>query len=192
MVNLSSTSKMSKKHVIIFLLSALSAASCARTGDKVSAPCGYDSETDCLNGTMIVTLDDKYGLADTSGKEILPPMFDDVFYLTDEVGVAIKGDLCNYFDKSGNRLGETVIDGEVSADKLLDIYSSIRSGQRELWDTILSDYEEFRRYCQSEEATEEAASLMADKIRAALRGIDSPMEKDQRLRFESEQAAHKH
>lgn len=183
---------MNIKHIIIFLLSALSAASCVRSGGQFSAPCGYDSQTDCLNGTMIVTLDGLYGLADTSGKEILPPRFDDVFYLTDEVGAAIKGDLCSFFDKSGDRLGESVIEGEVSADRLLDIYSSIRYGQRELWDVLLSDYEEFRRYCQSEDATEATASLMAEKIRASLRRIDSPMEKDQRLRFESEQAAYKH
>lgn len=182
---------MSKKHVIIFLLSALSAASCARNGGQSPAP-SYDSETDCLNGTMIVTLDGKYGLADTSGKEILPPRFDDVFYLTDEIGGAITGELCSFFDKSGKRLGESAIDSEVSADKLLDIYSAIRSVQRGRWDKVLSDYEEFRRYCQSEEANEATASLMAEKIRAALRGIDTPMEKDQRLRFESEQAAYKH
>ncbi len=180
---------MSKTHIIIFLASALAAA-CTGSDGQNDAP-RYDFGTDCLNGTMIVEADGKYGLADTSGKEILPPRFDDIIYLTDEMGAAFTGNVCSFFDKSGKRLGESIIKDGTSADRLLDIYTEIRSEQRARWDSILSGYEEFRRYCQSDGATEDKARMMAETIWTALAGIDTPMEKDQRVRFESEQANYK-
>ena len=181
---------MSKKHVIIFLLAALSAAACARTDGTSYAP-SYDSETDCLNGTMIVTQDGRYGLADTSGREIIEPRFDDLYFITDDIGVAFSGDVCSFFDKTGKRIGEAVLDGEETPDGLLGIYTRIRSGQRSGWDDILSRYEEFRRYCQSDGATEAEALTKAEEIREMLRKVEAPMEKDQKVRFESERNAYK-
>lgn len=180
---------MSKTHHIIFLAAALAAA-CTGSARQDDTP-SYDFGTDCLNGTMIVEADGKYGLADTSGKEILPPRFDDIIYLTDEVGAAFTGNVCSFFDKSGKRLGESIIENDASADRLLGIYTAIRSEQRARWDSILSDYEEFLVYCRSDGATKDKALMMAETIRAALAGIDTPMEKDQTVRFESVQATYK-
>lgn len=176
---------------VIFLLLTLMAVACAsRTEVQLGKP-DYDTETDCLNGTMIVSVDGEYGLADTSGREILPTVYDDVYYISDEIAVAFSGQTVGFFDRNGKRLGETVTESEACIDTFLEAYSKIEKMRREQWDNILSSYEELREYCQSDSASAGTAALMADEIRAALQKVGGPMGKDQRLRFETEYSAYR-
>lgn len=89
---------------IIFLLLTLMAVACASRTEVRAVRPDYDTETDCLNGTMIVSVDGKYGLADTSGREILAPEYDDVYYISDEIAVAFTGQNVGFFDQNGRRL----------------------------------------------------------------------------------------
>ena len=176
---------------IIFLLLTLMAVACASRTEVRAVRPDYDTETDCLNGTMIVSLDGKYGLADTSGREILAPEYYDVYYISDEIAVAFTGQNVGFFDQNGRRLGETVMEGEASVDDLLAAYSKIEKMRREQWDSILTSYEELRKYCLSDSASVVTANIMADDIRAALQKVGGPMEKDQKVRFETEYSAYR-
>lgn len=176
---------------IIFLLLTLMAVACASRTEVRAVRPDYDTETDCLNGTMIVSLDGKYGLADTSGREILAPEYDAVYYISDEIAVAFTGQNVGFFDQNGRRLGETVMEGEASVDDLLAAYSKIEKMRREQWDSILASYEKLRQYCQSDSALVVTANIMADDIRAALQKVGGPMEKDQKVRFETEYSAYR-
>ncbi len=176
---------------IIFLLLTLMAVACASRTEVRAVRPDYDTETDCLNGTMIVSLDGKYGLADTSEREILAPEYDDVYYISDEIAVAFTGQNVGFFDQNGRRLGETVMEGEASVDDLLAAYSKIEKMRREQWDSILASYEKLRQYCQSDSALVVTANIMADDIRAALQKVGGPMEKDQKVRFETEYSAYR-
>lgn len=176
---------------IIFLLLTLMAVACASRTEVRAVRPDYDTETDCLNGTMIVSVDGKYGLADTSEREILAPEYDDVYYISDEIAVAFTGQNVGFFDQNGRRLGETVMEGEASVDDLLAAYSKIEKMRREQWDSILTSYEELRKYCQSDSASVVTANIMADDIRAALQKVGGPMEKDQKVRFETEYSAYR-
>ncbi len=176
---------------IIFLLLTLIAVACASRTESQDAKPAYDTETNCLNGTMIVSLDGKYGLADTSGREILAPVYDDVYYISDEVAVAFSGRNADFFDRNGNRLGETARENEATFEDLLEAYSEIERARREQWDSILANYEKLRRYCQSDSASAGTAALMADDIHTALQKVGGPMEKDQKARFEAECSAYR-
>lgn len=176
---------------IIFLLLTLMAVACASRTEVRAVRPDYDTETDCLNGTMIVSVDGKYGLADTSGREILPTVYDDVYYISDEIAVAFTGQNVGFFDQNGRRLGETVMEGEASVDDLLAAYSKIEKMRREQWDSILASYEKLRQYCQSDSALVVTANIMADDIRTALQKVGGPMEKDQKVRFETEYSAYR-
>lgn len=176
---------------VIFLLLTLMAVACAsRTEVQLGKP-DYDTETDCLNGTMIVSLDGKYGLVDTSGKEILAPEYDDVYYISDDVAVAFSGQTVGFFNRNGRRLGETVMESEATFEDLMEAYSKIEKLHREQWDSILTSYEELRKYCLSDSASVVTANIMADDIRAALQKVGGPMEKDQKVRFETEYSAYR-
>ncbi len=181
---------MHREPVISLLLPLMAMACASRTEVRTVKP-DYDTETDCLNGTMIVTLDGKFGLADTSGREILSPEYDDVYYISDEVAVAFTGQNVGFFDRNGRRLGEIVTEGEATFEELMEAYSKIEEGRREQWDSILTSYEELRKYCQSDNASAGTASLMADNIRVALQNVGGPMEKDQKVRFETECSAYR-
>ena len=175
----------------IFLSTAIVVTSCSTRPETGAVSQVYDTETDCLNGTMIVSLDGEYGLTDTSGRVIMPVTYDNIYFLTDDVGVAFTGSLCCYFDKDGNRLGETDTDSGTSPEMLLETYSKIERDRRRQWDDILGRYEELRRYCRSDSASAGDAELMAEEIRNALKSVDGPMEKDQRARFESTYSSYK-
>ena len=146
----------------------------------------YDSSIDCLNGTLIVSLEGKYGLVDTSGKEILPPVYDELYFLTDEIAAAFSGQDCGFFDRSGRRLAQTRAAGTLSPSELLDSYNALRDECRLAWDNILGKYARMHEYCRSGEASAAEAELMAEEIRKALRTVGGPMEKDQRAAFEAE------
>ena len=176
---------------IIFLLLTLMAVACASRTETQDAKHTYDTETDCLNGTMIVSLDGRYGLADTCGREILAPVYDDVYYISDEIAAAFTGQTVGFFDRNGKRFGEIVTEGEETFEDILEAYSKIEKARREQWDSILASYEELRKYCQSDSASAGTARLMADGIRAALQKVGGSMEKDQKLRFETERSAYR-
>lgn len=165
--------------------------SCAPRTEAENESHAYNTETDCLNGTMIVSVDGKYGLADTSGREILPTVYNDVYYISDEIAVAFSGQTVGFFDRNGKRLGETVTESEACIDTFLEAYSKIEKMRREQWDNILSSYEELRKYCQSDSASVVTANIMAEDIRAALQKVGGPMEKDQKVRFETEYSAYR-
>ncbi len=105
--------------------------------------------------------------------------------------MAFVGQNVGFFDRDGKRLGETVTEGEATLDELLAAYSKMEKVRREQWDSILKDYEELRKYCQSDSASAGTAALMADDIRAALQKVGGPMEKDQKARFEAECSAYR-
>lgn len=175
-----------RREPIIFLLLPLMAMACATRTEVRTVKPDYDTEIDCLNGTMIVSLDGKYGLADTSGREILVPTYDDIYYISDEIAVAFTGLNVEFFDRGGRRLGETMVEGEADVEDLLVAYSRIENARRRQWDDILDSYDELRKYCRSDSASAQMAKLMADKIRASLQTVGGPMEKDQKVRFENE------
>ena len=172
------------KPPVIFLLTAFIAAACA-SSDNARPPLPvYDTGIDCLNGTMIVSKDGRYGLADTSGREILAPLYDDVYFITDEIAVAFSGQTAGFFDRKGHRLGEALTQ-DANPDDLLAAYSAMEKARREQWDSILVSYEALRKYCLSDSASAGTAAIMADDIRATLRNVSGPMAKDQKLRFET-------
>lgn len=170
---------------IIFILTSMLAASCATSPETPAARPSFDSETDCLNGTMIVTASGKYGLADTAGKMILPTVFDDLYFLSDDLAVAFLGECRRYFDKTGRQLGESTGKAGDTPEELLARYALLESDRRTKWDAILTSYEELRRYCLSDSASAGTAILMADEIRNALQNVNGPMARDQRERFEA-------
>ncbi len=169
------------------LLPLIGTLACTAPKEDTSAIRGdCDSRVDCLNGTFIVSENGRYGLADSCGREIVPPVYDDVYYLTDEIAAAFSGLGCEFFDRSGRRLAEAPVSGTASPSQLLEIYNTLRDECRLQWDNILDKYARLHEYCRSGEASAAKAELMAEDIRAALRTVGGPMEKDQRAAFEAE------
>ncbi len=166
---------------ILFLL-----ASCASGVGSGEESHVYDSQEYCLNGVSVVTLDGRYGLADTCGREILPPVYDEVTFLTDEVAAAVSGRLCIFVDRNGMRLAETVLSGNASAESLSEAYEAAARGTASKWDSIIYEYSDLRRYCASPEAKADSARAMAGRIRAMLPAAGGPMTALQRSLFEIE------
>lgn len=182
---------MLKPHTILLLSVSLLVISCRSHSTEPAEMIDFDTESSCLNGTMIVSSNGKYGLADTCGRVILPVGYDEIYFLTDDLAVAFNGDLCCFFDKGGQRLGESIAGQDSSPEELMEIYSGIEKTRREQWDTILNRYEDFRKYCLSDSATAATASMMAEDIKDAVQKIGGPMEKDQKARFESEYSSYR-
>ncbi len=158
---------------------------CATPQEDAVSVRNYDSHVDCLNGTCIVTAKGRYGLVDNLGKEILPPVYDDICYLTDEIAAAFSGQSCEFFDRSGRRLAEATVSDTTTPSELLYIYKGYREECRIQWDCILDKYARLHEYCRSEKASAAEVQLMTEEIRKALRAVEGPMEKDQKAAFEA-------
>ena len=168
----------------VILLALLALLSCTSPQGERTAQ-EYDSSMDCLNGTSIVSQEGRYGLTDSTGKEILPAVYDEIFYLTDELAAAFSGGECEFFDRSGRRLGAVQALPGSDSEELLALYRELREESRALWDNILEKYSHLHDYCRSGSADAEQAALMADEIRKEIQLTGAPMEKDQQARFEA-------
>lgn len=166
---------------ILFLL-----ASCASGAGSGESGRVYDSQEYCFNGVSVVTLDGRCGLADTCGREILPPAYDEVTFLTDEVAAAVSGRLCIFVDRSGRRLAETVLPVNASAESLSETYEAAARETASKWDSVIYEYSALRRYCSSPGASADSARAMAGRIRAMLPATGGPMTALQRSLFETE------
>jgi hypothetical protein len=174
--------------VIFLAVSGLTA--CSSAGEERTV-CGYDSSTDCLNGTAIVSLGSKYGLIDSCGREILPCSYDDLYYLTDELAVAFSEGDCGFYDRSGRRLAAAEAPDDANPGKMLELYKDLREDCRIRWDSILEQWRRLRGYCLSGTATAEEAARMAEEIRQSLNCVSGPMEKDQKAAFETEYSGYR-
>ena len=174
---------MRTSHLIIALICL---AGCRQSGGQTGSIPEYDSVTPCLNGTSIVSIGGRFGIIDSCGAEIVPAGFEDVFYITDDLSAAISGGSCEFYDRSGRRLGQIRTgDTGTSPECLLEAYADIREVGRRDWDEILDAYEGLLSYCSGSGADPEEATRLSGSIKAALGNISGPMDKDQQARFEA-------
>ncbi len=166
------------------IIALLCLAGCRQSGVQTGSIPEYDSVTPCLNGTGIVSRDGKFGVIDSTGAELVPPVFDDLFYLTDDISAAISGGSCEFYDRTGRRLAQ-IRTGNMDPESLLEAYADIREDARQDWDDILDAYEELGRYCAESDADPKQAARLALSIRTALDNTSGPMDKDQQARFEA-------
>lgn len=168
------------------ILVLLCLAGCRHSDGPTGQIPEYDSITDCFNGTSIVSRDGEWGIIGSSGSVVIPTVYDNVFYLTDELAAAFTGNICEFYDRSGRRLTE-IQTPPVSPDPdaLLAAYSDIREQNRKMWDDILESFQELSVLRSSEGATAQQAESLADSIRSGLGHISGPMDKEQQARFEA-------
>lgn len=76
-----------------------------KTGNVKAQLKGYDNVGYSFsNGFIQVEKDDKYGLADTAGKEVLPPVYDSVGDFNDGLAWAEKNEMWGLIDIAGNEV----------------------------------------------------------------------------------------
>lgn len=168
------------------ILVLLCLAGCRHSDGPTGQIPEYDSVTDCFNGTSIVSRDGKWGIIGSSGRVVIPTVYDNVFYLTDELAAAFTGNICGFYDRDGRRLAEIQTPPvALSSDAILAAYSDIREQNRKMWDDILESYQELSTLRSSEGSAVQQAESLADGIRSGLGHINGPMDKDQQARFEA-------
>ena len=83
-----------------------------KTGNVKAQLKGYDNVGYSFsNGFIQVEKDDKYGLADTAGKEVLPPVYDFVGDFNDGLAWAEKNEMWGLIDIAGNEVLPFIYDG---------------------------------------------------------------------------------
>lgn len=170
------------KKIGIILVLCISAA-CGRRQDTVQKP-EFDTETYCFNGTCIVSSDGKWGIADTSGRIVLPLRYDSVAYVTDGIAAASEGTLRYLIDTRGNILDETASDTELSDEALMKWAEEASERIREKWDRVLDSYAELERLCSAAGPDHDSIKSKASEIRDMLEEVPGSMSKDQLARFE--------
>lgn len=106
----------------------------------------YLHEWYCFNGRTIVQGDTGYGLIDTTGKEILPPVYDEVQFLHDDMlllhrlGVWMLADGKGLLFAEARNREQLIQDSDVAYERML-------AGKRAYWETIIDRYDSLSRSC---------------------------------------------
>lgn len=144
----------------------------------------FDTEEYCFNGTSIISINGKWGIADTAGNIVLPARYDSVCYVTDEIAAAKEGRLYYLTDTKGHILDETVSETAITETGLTRWAGEVSSEIRKSWDEVLDSYEELATLCSSDRHDNKAISGKSAEIQVMLEDIPGSMARDQQTRFE--------
>lgn len=158
----------------LLILPVLAAALCGCGGGVVSGAgesCASDagrwkSSVDCMNGCCLV--EDStglMGLADAhDGTSIVPPLYGELFFLTDDLLAGFEGGKWSFLDTSGHVLAVASGDAGDDADALLAEYRRIRRRQLDAWEEVVKGYERFCLLCASGDVSLDRAEAVADSL----------------------------
>ena len=161
----------------LLILPVLAAALCGCGGGIVSGAgesCASDagrwkSSVDCMNGCCLV--EDStglMGLADAhDGSSIVPPLYGELFFLTDDLLAGFEGGKWSFLDTSGHVLAVASGDAGDDADALLAEYRRIRRRQLDAWEEVVKGYERFCLLCASGDVSLDRAEAVAGDTRSA-------------------------
>lgn len=138
----------------------------------------------CLNGTMIIqSPEGLLGLSDTTGASILEPIYEDIYFITDDICVARKGLDYNIIHKDGHRLAQSEFLTDPTDEQLLSLLNSTERSDSESWELVLEGYSRFVEACRSSRA--ENVDSLAAEVRSALALASGSMSDEQQSRFKA-------
>lgn len=162
-------------------------------GEVPSASESWVSSEDCMNGYSIVT--DSSGLmglvADGNSLASIPPLYSELFFLTDDVLAGFDGGKWIFLDTEGRTLAQ--IDGRDSedAETLLGEYRRQRAVQLDSWEKVVRGYEDFCALCSRENASYGEMKALADSLLREATAAEGMMGEGQRRRIEAAYAQYK-
>lgn len=118
-----------------FFLAACS-DSPAPAGHMTTASRGYDDTTYCFNSLNIVTRDGLQGLMDSCGRELLPPEYDRVEFVSDDIALACKSSDCWLVTRQG-RIFAFGQDEEELCSTAQDRLEKMHLEDAAYWDSVL-------------------------------------------------------
>lgn len=125
----------------------------------------WDSSLDCMNGYCLVGKSGRMGMADArDGHQIVPPVYGQLFFLTDDILAGFEGGKWSFLDTSGQVLAAVSGDAGDDADALLAEYRRIRRSQLDAWEEVVKGYERFCLLCASGNVSRERAEAVADSL----------------------------
>lgn len=174
-------------------LFAVSCGNAVCDGEVPSVSESWASTEDCMNGYSIVT--DSSGLmglvADGNSLASIPPLYSELFFLTDDVLAGFDGGKWIFLDTEGRTLAQ--IDGRDSGDAetLLGEYRRQRAGQLDSWEKVVRGYEDFCFRCSGENASYGEMKALADSLLREASVAEGVMGEGQRRRIEAAFAQYK-
>lgn len=132
----------------------------------------YEDSLYCFNGCYIVSRDGMKGLTDESGSLILPPTWDEIEFLDDEVALLRRGGVYYLCTRAGRLLAEGT-DPMTLEGSFQERLSQVRLSDLESWDLVLDQLEALADACISSRHHRldtrilEARSLLQERLSAA-------------------------
>lgn len=178
------------KHVALFLCTAV-IVSCStgrvREVDNTFMPhTVYDDTVYCFNGHSIVYLGGLAGCIDDNGREIIPPVWDSLEFLSNDIIMLFRSGLAVLATKDGRIFSESAAPSEL--EKEADFrFSRMQIADVIFWDGVLDRLDSLCNICLAQPRQNDVvdADIMreADNIRRILQFPEGKMNETQLTRL---------
>ncbi|MBR4802055.1 MAG: hypothetical protein IK041_04520 [Bacteroidales bacterium] len=141
----------------------------------------------CFNQRYICSEGGKFGMLDKHKKEVLPMVYDEVSFLTDDIAILSRYGGFLLCDKWGRIFAEGS-SREGLEERCQDLYDQVLEEDRLYWETVLDAYTEFRDSCirlRGKPSAEAQLLPQKQKIEELLKLSRGRMTEDQMARFKS-------
>ena len=141
---------MSKAHSYLFpIFLTLLLSGCRETSASLqeynSCPV-YEDSVYCFNGRSIVTVNGLKGIVDTDGNSVLPPDWDNVEFLDDNIAILTKSGIWSLCTRDGRIFAQSP-DSLSLESSYLDLYEEMTENDLQYWNQVLETLEVFEEAC---------------------------------------------
>ncbi len=138
----------------------------------------------CLNGYLIISCDDRYGIIDTADHVVAQPLYSELFFLTDDIAAGYESGYWNFINSDGKIVARVEGEDSEDTDWLVESYRNALNTQNAVWEDIVEHYEDFCARCAAEDATADGLKASADSIMIEVSCAEGFMSDVQRRRVE--------
>ena len=171
-----------------FWLTAALLFSCTQTPEKGAYP-SFEGEWPCFNGCSIVLSGEKYGLVQDSGEMILPPIYEAIEFLDNDVALLKSREQYFLCDRNGRILGEG--DELHLRQEWQEITAECLEKDRRSWEKVLERYELLLRQCKASRGKRlfrndfSPLQALKDSVLVSLKSVTGSPTPSQKARLEA-------
>lgn len=143
-----------------------------------------EDAVDCLNGHLIISCDNGYGIIDTTGHVVANPLYSELFFLTDDIAAGYEAGYWNFINSDGNVIARVEGKDSDNMDSLIGYYRNALNTQNAVWEDIVERYEDFCARCAAEDVDTDSLKASVDRIMTEASCAEGFMSDVQRRRVE--------
>lgn len=151
-------------------------------------------EVYCFNQRYIASEGGKFGMLDKQKKEVIPMVYDEISFITDDIAILSRYGGFLLCDKWGRIFAEGTSRSDLE-EQCQDLYDKVLEDDRLYWETVLEAYSDFASEChkvRGHRDSEKKLLPLRQRIESLLKLARGKMNEEQLARFDKITASYGH